>query len=263
MLSFVYADQSPLSKQAVIASARTGDLIMYASAPTPASTPPLAKRNSKTANQRRREQPGDAMVPTIGQTLEKARSLSSLSCTSLLAMLMPAIAFSGGEREASCELDCVGVVVEKPNGDEASLLIYDVNRTLTLLPLSKVVNRPACMRPLLLVAADDGGNGATVTARRHALHKFLRTTIDDLCGDRLPPTTHERVMQSQLYLAAYLLFTAGVVGVPPHEFCAPRELRRGSADSGATVEYLFGAETLHLDQAMTRDYAYGNQIWLS
>jgi len=262
MLSFIYADQSTLSKHAVLAGARTGDLILYAGAPTSA----VARRHSSSPKQKacargrqsREASTDELFVPTIGQTAEVTRA--SMSCTSLLAMLMPAIAFSGGERETLAELDCVGIVIERPNGEEACMLIYDVDRTLILLSLSKIVNRPACLRPLLLLASESGGSGVAAAARRVALHRFLRTTIDDLCSDRISTALHERVLQSQPYLAAHLLHSAGVITVSAQEFCT---VRLNGPMTGSDIEQLFGADAPHLDMAMTRDFAYGNQIWLS
>ncbi len=266
MLSFIYGDQSVMSKSAVVASARTGDLILYASAP-PA---PLVKRasmasklvsSSKNINRRRSAEltsttDDDGIdVPTIGLT----KDLGSLSCTALLAMMMPAIACSGGERESLRPVDCIGVVIENAGDSEASVLIFDTTRMLILLPLSAIINRPACLRPLMFV-----GETATVSAsgvpisimKRQALHNFLRSAVEDLCNDRLSTTTIEKLVQSQIHLAAHLLYTTGVIGVPPDQFCAPRN---GVVD----VEALVGADALYLGQALPRDYAYGNPIWLS
>lgn len=259
MLAFVYADRSVLSKSAALLSARTGDLILYAAAPPPKRPSPA------TADRRRRSREfvadEDYYVPTVGATPPELAA-GHLSCTSLLAMLMPAIALSDGEREASRDVDCVGVVVEKPASDESCVLIYDANRRLILLPLSCIINRPACLRPLLLVG-DGKSSNAHAASRRQALHKFLARSVDDLCADRLSTVTHERTMQSQTYLAAHLLYAAGVLAVPPHEFCAPRELAHREGDGVQDAAFLFGAETLHLDMSVTRDYAYGNPIWLS
>jgi hypothetical protein len=277
MLSLVFADQSVVSSSTALAGARTGDLILYASAPPPSPAQQhLVKRGSTSSKSklrdttRRRSTESNAgaadedddsnNVPTIGpaKAIEAARA-GALSCTALLAMLMPAIAFSGGEREPLQPVDSVGIVVEKPNGGETSMLIYDSTKTLILLPLSKLVNRPACLRPLLFIgeASTPSINGTpTSVVRRQALHKFLHSAVDDLCRHRLSHETLENVVHSQTQLAAHLLFSAGIIDVSPREFCSPRN---GAVD----VEALFGAESLHLDQALTQEYAYGNQIWLA
>jgi len=270
MLSFLYADRSVLSKAAVMASARTGDLILYAGAPaTPKSSSSTIKTrsaspqttSSKHIARRKSNEPlsaiDDGGVPTIGPTQLAELQSGSLSCTALLAMMVPAIAFAGGgERESSVSVDCVGVVVERPSGEEAGVLIYDALGTLIVHPLSKIVNRPACLRPLMILNDSESSTTNSVL-RRQQLHSFLRSAIDDLCNGRLSGATQAQITQSQSALAAHLLYAAGVLAQPPHEFCTPRG--PGAIDD---VEHLFGADALHLDMALTRDYAYAHQIWL-
>jgi hypothetical protein len=234
MLSFVFADANPMSRHAVVSAARTGDLLLYCSV----STSSVAAKRS------------GPFVPTIGQCSETAKR--KMSFLSLLSMSIPAIACTGGERETLAELDCVGVVVEKPNGD-TGILIYDSHHTLTMQPLAGLTNRPACLRPLMIV--NENSN-----ARRMMLHRLLQTTVNDLCLDRLSATTQERAIQSQCFLAAFLLFTAGILHVPAQDFCSTRQFMW---TAGTETEQLFGAEALYLDNKLTRDYAYGNQIWLS
>ena len=262
MFSFLYADQSVMSKAAVIASARTGDLILYAGAPTPIRTRSASPNVTSSKHLARRKSNelsssiDESIVPTIGPTQLSKLQAASLSCSSLLAMLAPAIAFAGGgERESSACVDCVGVVVETPSGGEAGVLIYDAAGTLFVHPLSNIVNRPACLRPLMILSDADTNNSVL---KRQALHKFLRAAVEDLCSGRLSSATHAQVAQSQIALAAHLLFAAGVLAQPPHEFCAPR-----GVGAIADVAHLFGADALHLDAALTRDYAYAHQIWMS
>ena len=241
----MYADRAPMSGRALVASARTGDLVLYTRAPTPPSSPPPSLRHG-----RRKEKQIETTVPTIGAVQQET---SWFSLSKLLAMLPAAIACSEGVRETTQHLDCVGVVVESAPGTEACVLIYDSDNTLIMLPLSAVVNRPLCLRPLLTSRIN---NDKQALALRQAVHTRLKHAVDDLCKERVSPSVLAETLNSQCYLVAYLLARAGVIAPTPSEF-------RAYSPTPDDAEQAFGAEASLLDVNLKAEFAYGNQIWFS
>jgi len=247
----MFADRSPMSSHAVLAGARTGDVVLYAGAqirPSSATNTPQPTRKRERS------------IPTVFGANSKSKENDNVTVTgcfslsAFLSMLPPAIACSDGARDASVSMDCVAIVVESNDDDEPNLLIYDSDDVLVTLPLSCLTNRPACLRPLL--TARSSGSEKHALAQRQAVHRLLKAAVDDICCDRLMKSTQTETMQSQTYLAGYLLWRAGVLAPNPAEF-------RAYSTTPNDAEIMFGAEASILDVNLKQEYAYGNQIWLS
>jgi hypothetical protein len=249
MFSFVFGDLSPLPRDAVCASARTGDLILYASSPAPIAVPSNASQTRLKKKKKESPRP-DALHIDIRET---RTIVAPFSFGALFTMLPAAIWSADGVRESSVNLDRVAVVIESRGQTEADVLIYNSENVLTLLPLSALLDRPACLRPLM---TEQIGNDKVSQTRRQLIHRLLTEAVRDLTMGRAPPTTIERTKSSSAFLATYLLFFSNIITQSPSKFCDTDD---ANIDD---ISYLFGADTLYVDNVLVRDYAYGNQIWM-
>jgi hypothetical protein len=182
---------------------------------------------------------------------EKDESHERSRLSALLSMLPCAIALSDGVRESRTRLDRVAVVIES-RLSAPELLIFNQKNVLVVVPLERMIHRPICLRPLFTDNAT--GSDKLERSRRGAVHQLLLSAIDELTNGRLPQRTLEQAQQSSAFLTAFLLHRAAVLPIAPEKFCA---------QDFDDVEQLFGADTLHIDRVLLREFAYGHQIWFT
>jgi hypothetical protein len=211
----IFADYGALGSRSVVSAARTGDIVLYASAERDVTNDPPSGWLSR-----------------------------------LLSMTPCAIALVGdGVRDSRVRLDRVAIVIES-RAAVPELLMFNKQNVLVVTPLERMRNRPICLRPLFTESAE--GNDKKERSRRGAVHQLLLAAVDDLVTEgKLPARTLEQAQQSSAFLCAFLLHRAAVLPIEPEKFC-------GATDD---VEQLFGADALHLDRALLREFAYGHQIW--